>query len=167
MRRMPSYRKTTAENSNRDLGNAFSLATDQMARSDTDFGTPSTDKTAVVFNELTMHKTTERPIHVRRVIFSEMPTLHEGPTHNTRSVSLVTENSRTESTDSAQLNDSAFDHPTLILGATSPVIPHRSERLSQPPERYCLRIFFTNAGEQTSYEEASAAADSATWHLAM
>ena len=31
-----------------------------------------------VFNELAMHKPAERPIEVRRVIFSEVPTLHDG-----------------------------------------------------------------------------------------
>ena len=38
-----------------------------------------------------MHKMAERPIEVRRVIFSEVPTLHDGPAHNTRSVSRVTD----------------------------------------------------------------------------
>ena len=109
-----------------------------------------------------------KPIEVRRVVLSEVPTLHDGPAHNTRSVSRVTDISRTESTDSAQPKSSASDHPTSTLGATStPVIPRRSERLSQPPERYSPGIFFTDAGEPTSYEKASAAADSATWHLAM
>ena len=55
----------------------------------------------IVFNESAMHKTVERPIEVRRVVFSEVPTLHDGPTHSTRSVSRVTDISRTESTDSA------------------------------------------------------------------
>ena len=96
-----------------------------------------------------------------------MPTLHEGPTHNTRSVSRVTENSRTESSDSAHANDSGLVHPTTTPGATSPVVPRRSERLSQPPKRYSPGIFFTDAGEPTSYEEASTSADSATGHLAM
>ena len=113
-----------------------------------------------------MHKTAERPIEVRRVIFSKVPTLHDGPTHNMRSVSRVTDISRTESTDSAHPNGSASDHPTSTPGATSPVIPRRFERLSQPPERYSPGIFFTDAGEPTSYK-APAAADSATWHLAM
>ena len=60
-----------------------------------------------------------------------------------------------------------LDHPTLTPGATSPVIPRQSERLSQPPERYSPGIFFTDAGEPTSYEEASTSPYSATWHLAM
>ena len=77
----------------------------------------------VVFKESAMHKKAESPIEVRRVIFSEVPTFHEGPTHNTRSVSRVTDTSRTESTDSAQPNGSASDHPTSTPGATSPVIP--------------------------------------------
>ena len=114
-----------------------------------------------------MHKMAERPIEVRRVIFSKVPTLHEGPTHNTRSISWVTDNSRTKLTDLAQPNGSALDHPTPTLGATSLVIPRRSKRLSQPPERCSSGIFFTNAGELMSYEEASAYTDSATWHLAM
>ena len=87
----------------------------------------------VMFNESTMHKTDERPIEVRRVIFSGVSTLHEGPTHNTRSVSRVTDTSRTKSSDSAQPYGSASDHPTSTLGATSPIIPRKSERLSQPP----------------------------------
>ena len=33
-------------------------------------------------------------------------------------------------------------------------------------ERYSPGIFFTNAREPTSFEEASASADSATWHMA-
>ena len=37
----------------------------------------------------------------------------------------------------------------------------------QPPERYSPGIFFTDVGETTSYEEASAATDSATGHLAI
>ena len=101
----------------------------------------------VVFNELAMHKTVERPIKVRRVIFSEVPTLHEGPAHNMRSVSRVIDNSRTESTNSAQPNGSGLDKPTQTPGATTPVIPRRFERLSQPPDRYSPRIFFTDAGE--------------------
>ena len=58
----------------------------------------------VVFNESVMHKTAERPIEVRRVVFFELPTLLVGPTHNTRSVSRVTDISHIESTDSAQPN---------------------------------------------------------------
>ena len=87
----------------------------------------------VVFNESAMHKTAERPIEVRRVIFSEVPTLHDSPNHNKRSVSWITDTFQTKSTDSAQPNGSASDQPTSTPGATSPVIPRRSERLSQPP----------------------------------
>ena len=80
----------------------------------------------IVFNESAMHKTAESPIEVRRVIFSKVPTLHEGPSHNTRSVSRVTDNSRTESTDSAQSNVLALDHPTQTPDVTSPGIPRKS-----------------------------------------
>ena len=81
-----------------------------------------------MFNESAMHKTAERPIEVRRVIFSEVPTLYDDQTHNTRSVSRVTDISRTESTDSAQPNGSASNHLTSTPGATSPVIPRRDCR---------------------------------------
>ena len=50
-----------------------------------------------------MHMMAERPIEVRRIIFSK------GPTHNTRSASRVAENSSTELADSAQPNYSL--HP--------------------------------------------------------
>ena len=73
----------------------------------------------------------------------------------------------TKSTNSAQLNDSASNHSTPTHDATSPIIPQRSERLSQPPESFCLGIFFTDTGEPSSYEEASTSTDSATWHLAI
>ena len=45
-------------------------------------------------------------LKVRRVIFSEVPTLYDSPAHNTRSVSRVTDISSTESSDSAQPNSS-------------------------------------------------------------
>ena len=37
-----------------------------------------------------MHKTVERSIEVRKVIFSKVPTLHDGPSQNRRLVSRVT-----------------------------------------------------------------------------
>ena len=55
----------------------------------------------VVFNESAMHKMAKRTIEVRRVVISEVPTLHDGPAHNTRSVSQVTDISSTELSDSA------------------------------------------------------------------
>ena len=60
---------------------------------------------------MTMHKMAKRLIQVWRVTFSEVSTLHEGPTHNTRSASWVAESSSTDSapTKSAQLNDSALN----------------------------------------------------------
>ena len=128
---------------------------------------PRAQSNRLKFNESAMHKSAERPIEIQRVVFSEVPTLHDDLAHNTRSVSRVTDISSTESSDSAQLNGSASNHPTSTPGATSPTIPRRSERLSQPLERYSPGIFFIDAGEPTSYEEASAAADSATWHPAM
>ena len=42
-------RKTTDGNSNQNPRNVFSLATDQTARSDTDSGTPSTNKSSEVW----------------------------------------------------------------------------------------------------------------------
>ena len=68
---------------------------DLTARSDTDSVDPEhrqiVRSSDVVFNESAMHKTAERPIEVGRVIFSDVPTLHDGPAHNTRSVSRVTD----------------------------------------------------------------------------
>ena len=123
----------------------------------------------VVFNESIMNQSIDKPIEVRRVTFSHVPTLQDGPTHKTRSASQVIEPSNTnlETSDSVQPNDSALNHPTTTPYATSQVIPRRSKRLSQPPKRYSPGIFFTDARETTSYKEASASADVATWHLAM
>ena len=44
-----SYWKPTAGNSNQDQGNAFSLCMDPTARSDTNSGTPSTEKSSEVW----------------------------------------------------------------------------------------------------------------------
>ena len=107
----------------------------------------------VVFNESTMHKRAKRPIEVQRVIISDMLTLHYDTTHNTRSASRVPKTSSTESVDSAQPNDLAPNH--LTPDQASPVIPQRSERMSQPSKMYSPRIFFTDIGEPTSYEKAS------------
>ena len=65
-----------------------------------------------------MHQSVEKPIEVRRVIFSDVPTLHEGPTHNTRSASQVAKPSNINST---LPNDSALNHQTL-----TPVRPVQS-----------------------------------------
>ena len=42
---------------------------------------------------------------------------------------------------------------------TSTVLPRRSERLTQLPERYSPGLFFTNSGEPTTYKEAITATD--------
>ena len=100
------------------------------------------------------------------LIFFEVLALHD-PTHNTRSISWAVESSITNSSlpGSALLNDS--DHQTQTPDQASLVLPRRAETLSQPLERYSPRIFFMDVVELTSYEEASACADSAKWQLAM
>jgi hypothetical protein len=55
----------------------------------------------------------------------------------------------------------------IALEPASPVIPHRSERLSQPLERYSPGLFFTDAGKPTTYREAIEATDATSWQLAM
>ena len=67
-----------------------------------------------------------RCFHPRSVVAEQPSELIPVTTHNTRSVSRVTDISSTESSDSAQPNGSASDHPTLTPGATSPIIPRRS-----------------------------------------
>ena len=56
---------------------------------------------------------------------------------------------------------------TQILDQASPVVPRRSERLSQPLERFSRRLFFTDISEATTFEESTACANYANWQLAM
>ena len=72
----------------------------------------------IVSNELAMHQSATNLIEVLRLIFSSVPTLHEGPTHNTRSASQVAKPSNINST---LPNDSALNHQTL-----TPVRPVQS-----------------------------------------
>ena len=83
-----------------------------MGKWKTDSRTPNTKiivrGSNFVFNESTMNQSVEKPIEVRRVIFSGVPTLHKGPVHNTWSASQVVQPSNTDSENfnSAQPNDS-------------------------------------------------------------
>jgi hypothetical protein len=56
---------------------------------------------------------------------------------------------------------------TIALEPASLVAPRRSERLLQPPERYSPGLFFTDAGEPTTYREAMKATNAASSRLAM
>jgi hypothetical protein len=130
----------------------------------------------VVFNEFAMHKSTERPIEVRRVTFSDVTAPLDGPAQHTRSATRLANPSSTKGAVSE-------DHPSssATIGPTgsdkncsnvrsmiapepaSPVVPRRSERLSQPPERFSPGLFLTDAGEPMTYREAIQATDAASW----
>ena len=142
----------------------------------------------VVFNESAMHKSAERPIELRRVTFSDATPL-DGPAHHTRSTSRSAD-SQEPSTVAAATTEgaehirnprgsSATSYPANTVEEiaaaqsapapepASPVLPRRSERLTQPPERYSPGLFFTDSGEPTTYKEAINATDVAEWQLAM
>jgi hypothetical protein len=104
----------------------------------------------------------------------------DGPTQHTRSASRSTDplsTNRAISDDhlssSATICPTGSDERSLQVRSTiapepaSPIVPHRSERISQPPERYSSSLFFTDAGELMTYREAMQATDAASWRLAM
>jgi hypothetical protein len=131
----------------------------------------------VVLNESAMHKSAERPIELRRVTFVDVPTPLDGPTQHTRSASrsaqppgtegAVTPNpSSSTAADPASSTETSSDVRSMTaLEPVSPVLPRRSERLSQPLERFSPGLFFTDAGELTTYKEAIEATDAASWKL--
>jgi hypothetical protein len=127
-----------------------------------------------------MHKSIDRPIELRRVTFLDITTPLDGLAQHTRSASRSAD---PLSTDRAVSDDhpssstticlTGSDEPssqvriTIALELASPVVPRRSERLSQPPERYSPGLFFTDAGEPMTYREAMKATDAASWRHAM
>jgi hypothetical protein len=134
----------------------------------------------VVFNESTMLKAADFLIKLRRVTFADVPTPMDGPAQHTRSASRSANPLSIEGTvlddnpsSSAIISPTGSDKPssnvrsTTALEQASPVIPHRSERLSQPPERYSPGLVFTDAGEPTTYREAMEATDAASRKHAM
>jgi hypothetical protein len=134
----------------------------------------------VIFNESTMHKSTERPIEVQRVMFSDVTAPLDGPAQHTRSATrpadpLDTNGAVSEDhpSSSATIGPIGSDITRLNVRSTtapepaSPVVPRRSERLSQPPERFSPGLFLTDAGEPTKYRETIQATDAASWRLAM
>jgi hypothetical protein len=127
-----------------------------------------------------MHKAANRPIELRRVTFADVPTPSDGPTQHTRSASRLANPLSTEgavldenSSSRATISPTGSDEPisnvrsTIALEPASPIVPHRSEQLSQPPKRYSPGLFFTDAGEPTTYREAMEATDATSWQLAM
>jgi hypothetical protein len=134
----------------------------------------------MVFNESAMHKSTECLIEVQRITFSDIPALLDGPTQHTRSASRSTNPLNTEGaisekhpSSSATIRLTGSDEPTSDVENTiaseppSLVVPCRSERLLQPPERFSPGLFFTDVGEPTTYREAIQATDAASWRLEM
>ena len=57
---------------------------------------------------------------------------------------------------------SATEETIIRDDQVSPVVSRKSKRLSQPPERYSLGLFFMDTDEPTPYEEASTCAN---WSL--
>jgi hypothetical protein len=112
----------------------------------------------IFFNESAMHKSTERPIEVRRVMFSDVTAPLDGPAQHTR---LATRPADPLDTDGAVSEDHPSSNATIgptgsdiaclnVRSTTAPepatpVGPRRSERLSQPPERFSPGLFFTDA----------------------
>jgi hypothetical protein len=134
----------------------------------------------VVLNESAMHKCTEHPIKVRRVMFSDVSTPLDGPAQHTRSASQPANPPSTEGaisvdnpSSTATIGPTGSDEPcsnvrcTVTPEPASPVVPRQSERLSQPPERFSPGLFLTDAGEPTTYREAVQVTDAASWRLAM
>jgi hypothetical protein len=122
----------------------------------------------------------ERPIEVRRVTFSDVTVPLDGPAQHTRSATrsadpLDTEGDVSEDhpSSSATIGTTGSDITCLNVRSTiapepaSPVVPRRSERLSQPPKRFSPGLFLMDAGEPTTYREAIQATDVASWRLAM
>ena len=66
----------------------------------------------------------------------------------------------------ASSNGATLSTLTAINESASPVLPRRSEKLTQPPERYSPRLFFTDSGEPTTYNEAIQALDATDVQLA-
>ena len=85
----------------------------------------------VVFNDSEIDKVVERPIELRRVTFLDVLTLLDGPTQHMRLDSRVVETAVPNSVVTILLS-------TTVSELVSPVLPCRSERLPQPPERYSL-----------------------------
>ena len=110
-----------------------------------------------------------------------MPTPLDGPSQNTRgetwqAVPMEQSTSTTHTSEqviserilcSNQKGGSSTEEMIISDDPTSLVVSRKSERLSQPPERYSPDIFFTNFSKPTTYEEASVCADSTNWRLAM
>jgi hypothetical protein len=127
----------------------------------------------VVFNESAMHKSTERPIEARRVTFSDVTAPLDGPARFADPLDTEGAVNEDHPSSSATISPTGSDIPcsnvrsTIAPKPASPVVPRRSERLSQPPERFSPGLFFTDAGEPTTYREAIQATDAASWRLGM
>ena len=105
-----------------------------------------------VFNASSIHKTIERPTELWKVTFVDPnpPTsgVADPAVHRSHSMATLA---------------------TLVTYGkpVSPVLPYISKRLSHPPKRYYLGLFFTKSGEPIAYNEAIQATDAANWQLAM
>jgi hypothetical protein len=108
--------------------------------------------------------TTRRTTRQRRVMFSNVTTPLDGPAQHTRSVSRSADPLSTygavfddHSSSSATICSTGSDESSSQVRSTiapepaSLAVPRRSERLSQPLERYSPGLFFMDAGEPMTY----------------
>jgi hypothetical protein len=170
---------TSVVNSSHGLGNVFSSDIDLMEVSTIAYGTRSLTKLSEV---QTWSSTSPRctRLHIARsnyeesgfrtyLLFWTAKHSTRGRLHGRPTLSILDENPSSSATISPTQSDESISNvrSTIALEPARPVIPCRSERLSQPPERYSPGFFFTDTGEPTIYREEMKATDAASWRLAM
>ena len=105
------------------------------------------------------------PIKLCRVMFAAVTTPSK-----TRSEVLWSASSSAgtfSNLDVVEQGSSGMVTPATIDEPMSPVFPHISETLTQPPERYYLELFFTDSDEPTTNTKVISAMDAKNWQVAM
>ena len=131
----------------------------------------------MVFNESSMQKVAEHPIELRRVTFSVVITT-DGPTMKIRAAlrSAASTAINTVTTDTSLEQDPVRHESSVTATTATPatnekpaslVLPRKSDKLSQPSERYSPGLFYTDSGERTSFNEAQQSEDFLDWQRAM
>mgnify|MGYP000034638617 CR=1 FL=1 len=110
-----------------------------------------------------MHMVAGRPIELQRVMFVDATFLSDGPDIHTR-VAIWFAASKATSTAPAstptdldpaghESSDTAtLATPVITNESTSLVLPHRSDKMTQPPKRYSPKLFLIDFGEPTNYD---------------